>query len=474
VAIAKTTELGSPHPDAQAARSPKPSRLIERFVILEIICQLGLLSATLAHFRVLFRTAAFGLSIALLVLLPGRGRLHPAAKVAIFILALLLLEMLNPGVNSMLSAAAQFGMYLAILAPLFWVSRVRIDTHEMRRVLFLQWTFQSLSAAIGVLQVYFPGYFQFHVSQVVASNGAGYLAMEHFQNAFGELVYRPMGLTDTPGGAAAAGFIAVLFATAFFLLDRRRKMQFLYGGVMLMGMAAIYLSQVRVMLLMELICMAAMVGLLTLRAGRGEPRHARRILNKRRLIRLTSLMGLVVVVGFTWAVAVGGTAISSRINSLTASNPGEVYQKNRGQFLLYTVEDVLPEYPLGAGPGRWGMMAYYFGNPGDVHHPYLWSEIQWTGWLYDGGVPMVVLYVLAITLAMRVAYKIALNQRFAELGVLGALVFAFNVSVLAATFDSNYFISGGGMDFWLLNAMLFNAAYHTFRAPAPEPFGVHA
>lgn len=450
---------------------PKPSRLIERFVVLEIICQLALLVPAFTHLRAIFRTAAFGLSIALLVLLRGRGRLHPSAKVAIFILALLMLEMVNPGVNSMLSAAAQFGMYLAILAPLFWVSRVRIDTAGMRRVLFLQWAFASVSATIGVLQVYFPR-FQFHVSQVVAGNGAGYLAMEHFRNTFGEFVYRPMGLTNTPGGAAAAGFIAVLFAIAFFLIDHRRKMQFLYGGVMLVGMAAIYLSQVRVMLLMELICMAAMVGLLTLRAGRGEPRHARRILNKRRLTALTGLMALVVVVGFSWSVAVGGTAISSRVYSLTASNPGEVYRKNRGQFLLYTVEDALPEYPLGAGPGRWGMMGYYFGNPNNVHHPLLWSEIQWTGWIYDGGVPMVLLYTLAIALAMRVAYKLALNQRSAEIGILAALVFAYNVSALAATFDADYFISAGGMDFWLLNAMLFNAAYHTFRAPAPKPEGV--
>jgi hypothetical protein len=30
------------------------------------------------------------------------------------------------------------------------------------------------------------------------------------------------------------------------------------------------------------------------------------------------------------------------------------------------------------------------------------------------------------------------------------------------------------MDFWLLNAMVFNAAYHTFRTPAPKPYGVNA
>lgn len=470
MAIAKTSAGHWPAPGVPALPRRRPSRLLEWFVVLEIVCQLALLSVSLAHFRAVFRVAAFGSSIGLLFLLPGRGKLHPAAKVAFFILALLGLELLNPGVNSMLAAAAQFGMYLAILAPLFWVSRLRLDIAAMRRVLFLQWAFQAVSASVGVLQVYFPR-FQFHVSQVVASNGGGYLAMEHFQNAFGQSVYRPMGLTDTPGGAAAAGFIAVLYAAAFLLMERRRRMQGLYVGVMLVGMAAIYLSEVRVMLLMVLICMTAMVGLLTLRAGRGELRSAGAILNKRRLIGLMAVLGLVVVIGFTWAVAIGGTAIADRVNSLTASDPGEVYRKNRGEFLLYTVEDVLPDYPLGAGPGRWGMMTYYFGDPANTSHPNLWSEIQWTGWLYDGGIPMVLLYAFAILLAMRVAYKIGLNQRCQELGVLGALVFAFNVSALAATFDCDYFISGSGMDFWLLNAMLFSVAYHTFRTAPPEPSG---
>jgi hypothetical protein len=472
MAIAKTTPQHRSPSAAPAPRSPKPSRLLERFVIAEIVCQLALLSGTLAHFRTIFRTAVFGLSLGLLFLLPGHGRLHPAAKAAFFVLVVLALGILNPGVNSVGAAAAQFGIYLAILAPLFWVSRVRIDLPEMRRVLLLQWAFQAVSATVGVLQVYFPEHFQFHISQVVSANGAGYLAMQRFSNAFGEMVYRPMGLTDSPGGAAGAGFIAVLFATAFLLFERRRWKQALYVGAMLVGMAAIYLSQVRVMLLMELICMTTMVALLTLRAGRGQRQRGGRMLSSRRLMALTGLMGLVVVLGFTWAVAVGGTAVSERINSLTASDPGQVYQQNRGKFLTYTVEDVLPEYPLGAGPGRWGMMAYYFGDPDNNRHPFLWSEIQWTGWLYDGGVPLALLYALAIALAMRVAYKVALNQRFAELGALGALVFAYDVSALAATFDGNYFIGGAGLDFWLLNAMLFNAAYHTFRSPPPEHRGV--
>ncbi len=450
-------------------RQPKPSRLIEYFVALEIICQLALLSPTLAPFRIFFRTAVFGVSLVLLFLLPGHGKHHPAAKAAIFVMIVLAVSMLHPSVNSMTAAAAEFGLNLAILAPLFWVSRIRIDLAEMRRVFFILWGFQVVSSVFGVLQVYFPARFQFVVSSVVQGTGAGYVAMQHFQNAYGESVFRPMGLTDTPGGAAAAGFFAVLFAAAFFLLDQRRWMQIVCTGAMLVGMVAIYLSQVRVMLVMEMVCMLTFLTLMSWRAARvSNPMLGRRIGNKR-LAYLTGLMALAAIGGFTWAVGVGGTAITDRVNSLTAENPGEVYQKNRGQFLVYTIDEVLPNYPLGAGPGRWGMMFYYFGDAGNTKNPGLWAEIQWTGWLYDGGVALVLLYTLAIALAFRVSYKIALNERSAELATLAALVFAYDVGVLAATFDSCFFIGGGGLDFWMLNAMLFNAAYHTMRKPVPRP-----
>jgi hypothetical protein len=450
-------------------RQIRPSRLLEYFVALEIICQVALLSSTLAPFRVIFRIAVFGVSLGLLFVLPGHGKQHPAAKAAFFVMVILAASMLNPGINSATAAAAEFGLYLAVLAPLFWISRIRIDLAETRRVLSLLWAFQVISSIFGILQVYIPGRFQFAVSTVVQGQGAGYMAMQHFQNAYGESVYRPMGLTDTPGGAAAAGFFAVLFAAAFFLLDRRRWMQMVAAGAMLVGMMAIYLSQVRVMLVMEMVCMLAFLTLMSWRAARvSNPLLGRRIGSKR-LAYLTGLMALAAVGGFTWAVGLGGTAITDRVNSLTTENPGEVYQKNRGQFLIYTIDEVLPEYPLGAGPGRWGMMFYYFGDQGNTKNPGLWAEIQWTGWLFDGGIALALVYAFAIGLAFRASYKIALNERSAELATLAAVIFAYNVGVLAATFDSCIFIGGGGLDFWILNAMLFNSAYHTLRKPAPKP-----
>ena len=68
-------------------------------------------------------------------------------------------------------------------------------------------------------------------------------------------------------------------------------------------------------------------------------------------------------------------------------------------FLSYTLQELLYEYPFGAGIGRWGMMSAYFGEPTNWQFPALWAEIQLTGWLYDGGVLLWICYAGAIVTA---------------------------------------------------------------------------
>src|SRR5260370_35211738 len=107
---------------------------------------------------------------------------------------------------------------------------------------------------------------------------------------------------------------------------------------MLVGMPAIFLSQVRVMLVMEMVCLLAFLTLMSWRAARvSNPLLGRRIGNKR-LASLTGLMALAAVGGFSWAGGVGGTAITDRVNSLTAESPGEVYPKKRCQCLECTTD----------------------------------------------------------------------------------------------------------------------------------------
>jgi len=65
MAIATTPPQHWQPPDGISRRQPKPSRLIEYFVVMEVICQLALLSSTLAPFRIVFRIAVFGVSLGL-------------------------------------------------------------------------------------------------------------------------------------------------------------------------------------------------------------------------------------------------------------------------------------------------------------------------------------------------------------------------------------------------------------------------
>jgi hypothetical protein len=428
-------------------------RLLQLFVACEIVCQLALLTPWLAAFRLVWRTAPFALSLGLLALLPGRGRLHPAARPALLVFVILGLSFLNPAGDTLMARAAQIAMYAAILAPLFWVSRLRIDRAAMRRVLLIFWGFQTISAAVGVLQVYFPGHFEFNVSAVILAGSPEALK---YRNASGAMVFRPMGLTDVPGGAATAGLYAAIFGMAFFVNERRPWKQALFAASIFAGSVVIYLSQVRATLVMLAVSSIVFIGVIIMHNWQllRVPHRSPRI----KLARLTAVILAAALAGLSSAVAIGGNSIIKRLSTLDLENAGEVYHENRGQFLQETLDTLLPQYPLGAGLGRWGMMNYYFGDKSDPQKA-LWAEIQWTGWLFDGGILLILAYVAALLLAMAAAYRIALDPGLAQLAVWGAMTVAYSASVLALTFDYAFFQSQGGMDFWLLNAMLFAVAW---------------
>ena len=179
---------------------------VEMMFALGFVCQVALLSGSIGQVRIFVRMAVFGASIALLVALRGKGTPSPAAKPAKFILAIVALAFFNPTGNTLAASAAQIAMYVAILAPLFWVPRLSIDLSNLRRILLMIWIFQSISAVVGILQVYYPGRFRPRCFHHHPEPGQGVRERSRFQNAYGQLVFRAMGLSDIPGGAGAAGF----------------------------------------------------------------------------------------------------------------------------------------------------------------------------------------------------------------------------------------------------------------------------
>jgi hypothetical protein len=444
-------------------RAKPTQRIIEAFLFLEFACQLSLLFSAVGRFRVIPRTAGFALSLFLLLALPPRRPIHPAIKPAIWALAAVGLSIFYPSTNTLVSGLAQLAMYIAVLAPLLWVSHLRLNESSVRRILLIIFAFQAMSSLTGILQVEFPGHFRGNISSVVTGQGH-YVNELYYQNAAGQMVMRPSGLTDVPGGVCTAGFYAVLLGFYFVGLGRHRWCRIVAGAGAVVGSAAVYLSGVKSAMI-ELV-----IGTLTFGSLLAWLNPSVRVVVKSgvhyiglRAARVLIVLVMLGAAGYFLAVTVGGEGGAKAISILTSKDPGALFYHERGRFLEYGVNVLLPKYPFGAGLGRWGMMSYYFGNPDNPNSLPIWVEEQWTGWLLDGGIALIISYVLALFTALRFALKCMRNSTVSDLVALGALVAAYDVATLAATFDFVPFITQMGMDFWLLNAILFRAVADTHR-----------
>ena len=428
---------------------------VPAFIVFQLLCQLALITGDIGWARMLVRMAAFGASLALIIVLRGRGSPHPAAGPAVLALGVLAICVFHPETRSLVGGLAQVGLYAAVLGPLFWVPRLTsIDLRMLRRALLILWGFHALSATLGVLQVYRPGTFQPPVSAVVESKGKGYIESLKITTATGQRVFRPMGLTDVPGGAAISGLYAVLLGVGFFLTRRTLPVMAMSLASVGLGVAVLYLSQIRALVVMTGISLVAVACILLWRK------------DVRRLTTLVVGMGVVVLVGYYAARNMAGADVTNRMATLVRARPGQVYYENRGRFLEDALFKTLPRAPFGEGLGHWGMTATYFG--GDAPAKNVWVEIMWAGWIVDGGAPLLVTYLLAIAVALLAGWRIARapppSPAAHDLPFWGAIVLAYSVGATALTFSYPIFLSQSGMEFWLLNATLFAAARNARQA----------
>src|ERR1044071_4123680 len=390
------------------AREPKKwgaGSWIQAFVVFQFACQLALLSDFFNPLRFYVRSAAFGFSLLLLVLLPkGRSRPHPSAHAAGWILLVLALSLFHPTTSSLSAGIGQIGLYLAILGPLFWVPQLKLDAAILRRILLIIFIFHTLSAGVGLLQTYYPGRFQPSLSSSIADQDKGYVESLKVTLANGQRVFRPMGLTDVPGGASTAGFYAVLLGLGFYLTSRRRGARFACLVSIMIGFVCIYLSQIRSMMVLTAVCLLAFCSFFAWQKRRDS------------LISLVGVLAISIALSFTFAVAIGGASVTMRMSTLVEERPDIVYYKNRGVFLDYTVKELLPKYPFGAGLGRWGIMNS-FGDNTNPNRAGIYVETQWTGWLLDGGIPLIFLYYAALDFFFEHALKITLTRGIGELSI---------------------------------------------------------
>ena len=419
---------------------------LHTFVLTQFLFQIMLLFPQIGILRVPMRTASFGLSLLFLILFHPKGERHSATTSAIIVMSIMFLGLgLHPHTNSLASGLAQCLLYLAILAPLFWVSGLKITPKGFESLIFLIWFFQTVSAGLGVLQIYFPGQFQPALSINIQNSEYG-ADIGSIILANGVKTFKPMGLTDTPGGAATAGFFALLFGVVIALKFRNPFLAFLGIASGAIGLFCILLSQVRSILVSLVICLLFFAVILI------------RTAQFSRLTVMASGVTALFVATFGWAIAVGGTSTLDRINTLFADKAENIYHQNRGYFLQDTIENLIPQYPFGAGLGRYGMMNQYFGDRSNMEAQPMWVEIQWTGWVIDGGIPLTIAYVAAISIACYTAYKIATDRELGDFALWGGLILSYNIGAIATCFNYPIFLSQGGMQLWLLNAALFVAA----------------
>jgi hypothetical protein len=228
-----------------------------------------------------------------------------------------------------------------------------------------------------------------------------------------------------------AALLGLVFATsASALWKRAAALLASFAGV-----AAIYLSQVRVSLAVLAIMLASYVGLLMFQQ------------RKRRAFVFGAVAGGLVVATFTFAIALGGESIAERTFTLFAQDPVSLYSASRGGQLVYTFDGLLSSYPLGAGLGRWGMISGYFG--GGSERP-LWAEIQVAGWAIDGGIPLVIVSIAALVVTLLAERRLALSDPDPKVRACAGVILAANLGTAALIFSFTPFVTQIGLQFWFL------------------------
>jgi hypothetical protein len=184
---------------------------------------------------------------------------------------------------------------------------------------------------------------------------------------------------------------------------------------------------------------------------------------KSRAMVFGGVAAAIVVSTFLFALTLGGDSIAERTFTLLAQDPVALYAGSRGGQLSYTFGEILQKYPLGAGLGRWGMIAVYFGTGVATNAEPLWVEIQVAGWAIDGGLVLLVLSVGALVVTLAGEVEIARGNPEPRIRACAAVVLAANLGTAALIFTFTPFVTQIGLQFWFLAGALHGVA--ALRAP---------
>jgi hypothetical protein len=418
----------------------------EFFVVSQTLIPALLYLPGTQPFRLYIRVASFAISFATLlwwaVAAAKTSRPHRAQPWLLAALAYVVVMFFHPLTVSTFAGLAQFVLYLSVVAPVFWAGTFVRTPERLARLMALLLICNGLNAVVGVLQVYDPArWMPPEMSRVMTETVYG-LGTVTYRGPDGRMIVRPPGLFDTPGAVAGPGMYAALLGLVFATSAIAFWKRLAAIGASFAGIAAIYLSQVRVSLVVALLMLAAYCALLAL-----QERKARAAL-------FAGAAAAMVVSTFVFALTLGGQSIAERTFTLFAQDPVALYAGSRGGQMSYTFGEILQKYPMGAGLGRWGMIAVYFGGAARPDVPPMWVEIQVAGWAIDGGFALLFLAVAALGVTLASEFEIARSHRDARVRACAAVVLASNLGTAALVFTFTPFVTQIGLQFWFLAGAL--------------------
>lgn len=434
---------------SRAAGSTEDWGWLEVFILIEYLSSALLMVPGAQAVRIVIRSAPYLASLALGLKYywePTSGA-FPGRKLLSMALLWLFIEFLFHPDSRTVQSGVQVIFQISIAAPAFWVGKVVKSKWRLDRILYLVFLANALGGVVGFLQVKYPNTFMpAEFSKLGQTMDRYYVESLTYEGANGQLIIRPPGLSDMPGGAATAGMTAGLLGVVLALGESPLNWSaLLYLAAAGLGMVALYLTEVRSLLMVMILAMLISAAVAWRRNRTGG-------------IRIAAVGGGVVAVAFIYAVTIGGQVIEKRYMSIKESGVVDSYNTNRGLFVKDTWESQLPQYPLGAGPGRWGMMQVYTADIDANQPPPLYAEIQLTGWLFDGGIPMWILYGGAVLAAMAYALRLTVKSRDPDIAYLAGLVLCLEGMIFGIAWAGPAFNTQLGIQFWTLSAALHGAA----------------
>ena len=165
----------------------------------------------------------------------------------------------HPSTPSLVAGLAHLAVYFAVLAPLFWAPMLVNTPERLARLLWLLLICSGINSLVGVLQAYDPArWLPSEFSRFLTENADMGLGPVTYVGPHGERIIRPPGLFDTPGAVAGPGMSAALLGLVFAtsgISVWKRALSLAFAAA---GLAAIYLSQVRISLVIACVMLGSM------------------------------------------------------------------------------------------------------------------------------------------------------------------------------------------------------------------------